>query len=102
MSEKIHQLIEQIRMKYNRLNDQFMEQKSINIGLQDEVTNSRSQLKERDEKIIALEAKIDELESTRNETSEQVITGSEGTMISDEQIDELVKEIDYCIGQLKE
>lgn len=102
MSEKIHQLIDQIRAKYNRLNGQFVEQKSINVALQDEVTNSQSQLKERDEKIIALEAKIDELESTKNETSEQVITGSEGTMISDEQIDELVKEIDYCIGQLKE
>lgn len=102
MSEKIHQLIDQIRADYKRLDDQFLEQKSKVSELQDEANSLHSKLNERENTIAALELKVNELESAKNEVSEQVIASSEGTMLSEEQIDELVKEIDYCIGQLKE
>ena len=102
MSKKIHQLIDQIRANYSSLDNQFLEQKAKASELQNEADTLKSQLVERENKIAALETKINELEATKNEVSERVITSSEGTMISEGQIDELVKEIDYCIGQLKE
>ena len=53
------------------------------------------------EGISALQIRINEMSSVTEKANEQVITRSEGSLISNEQIDELVKEIDYCIGQLK-
>ena len=99
MSEKIHQLIGSIRENISRVNDELVEEQSKNETFQNEIEKLNSQIEEQQEKLNAL---MGELDSAKNEKSEQVITRSEDTMISEEQIDELVKEIDYCIGQLKE
>ena len=99
MSEKIHQLIGSIRENISRVNDELVEEQSKNETFQDEIEKLNSQIEDQQEKLNAL---MGELDSVKNEKSEQVITSSEDTMISEGQIDELVKEIDYCIGQLKE
>jgi len=99
MSEKIHQLIGSIRKNISRVNDELVEEQSKNKTFQIELERLNSQVEDQQEKLNAL---MGELELAKNEKSEQVITSSEDTMISEGQIDELVKEIDYCIGQLKE
>ena len=78
-----------------------MTEQTKNENFQTEIEELKSQLNASNDKVNSLELKLNEAEKINNESSEQVITRSEGTMITDEQIDELVKEIDYCIGQLK-
>ena len=101
MSDNIHKLIDGIREKYSHVNNQLLEERTTIEYLQNKIENLTSQLDTSNEGISALQAKINEMSSVADETNEQVITRSEGSLISDEQIDELVKEIDYCIGQLK-
>jgi len=99
MSDKIHQLISSIREKYSRVNEQLLLEKSKNEVFQNAIEKLKFQIEGQQGELSSLK---NELDSAKNEMSEQIITGSEDTMISEEQIDELVKEIDYCIGQLKE
>ncbi|MCO4813371.1 MAG: hypothetical protein KC454_01590 [Flavobacteriales bacterium] len=99
MSQKIHQLIGSIRENFSRISNELVGEQSRNEAFQKEIETLKSQIEIQNEKLNALTV---ELELTKNEVTEEFITRSEGTMISEDQIDELVKEIDYCIGQLKE
>ena len=101
MSDQINTLIASIRERYTLLNDQLLGEQSKNEQAQLEIEELKSQLDAGNEKIVSLQNELKESEENESDVSEQVVTRSEGTMITDEQIDELVKEIDYCIGQLK-
>ena len=101
MSDQINTLIASIRERYTLLNDQLLGEQSKNEQAQSEIEELKSQLDAGNEKIVSLQNALKESEENKSDVSEQVVTRSEGTMITDEQIDELVKEIDYCIGQLK-
>ena len=101
MSDQINTLIASIRERYTLLNDQLLGEQSKNEQAQLEIEELKSQLDAGNEKIVSLQNELKESEENKSDVSEQVVTRSEGTMITDEQIDELVKEIDYCIGQLK-
>tara|TARA_B110000503_G_scaffold126334_1_gene194832 strand:- start:455 stop:763 length:309 start_codon:yes stop_codon:yes gene_type:complete len=101
MSDNIHKLIDGIREKYSHVNSQLLEERTKVESLQNKIDNLTSQLGVSNEGISALETRINEMISVTEQANEQVITRSEGSLISNEQIDELVKEIDYCIGQLK-
>ena len=99
MSDKIHQLIDSIREQHSRVNEQLLLEQSKNEMFQGEIEKLKSQIENQLEEFSSLK---NELDLAKNEQKEQIITSSKDTMISEEQIDELVKEIDYCIGQLKE
>tara|TARA_R110002072_G_scaffold20688_3_gene74831 strand:- start:1387 stop:1695 length:309 start_codon:yes stop_codon:yes gene_type:complete len=101
MSDQIHALITKIREKHSLVNEQLLTEQAKNTKFQEEIDELKSSLKVCKEELSSLEYKMEDAEKNKNGLSEQNITRSEGTMISDEQIDELVKEIDYCIGQLK-
>lgn len=101
MSDQINTLIASIRERYTLLNDQLLGEQSKNEQAQSEIEELRSLLNAGNEKIVSLQNELKESEENKSDFSEQIVTRSEGTMITDEQIDELVKEIDYCIGQLK-
>ena len=101
MSDQINTLIASIRERFSRVNDQLLEEQAKNERIQVEVKELKSQLNTSNEKVVSLHNELKESEESNNDVSEQIVTRSEGTMITDEQIDELVKEIDYCIGQLK-
>ena len=101
MSDQIQILINEIREKHTRVKNQLLAEKSKNEALQNEMDATKSMLNEHKEKILQLESELKTAVENKNDFSEQVITRSEGTMITEGQIDELVKEIDYCIGQLK-
>ena len=101
MSDRINQLIDTIREKSILLKDQVASEKAKNEELTQEIQTLKQEVTSKGEKVDELNSKITELNDGLKAVKEQSITGSEGNGFSDEQIDELVKEIEYCIGQLK-
>ncbi|HIP31265.1 MAG TPA: hypothetical protein EYG86_00740 [Crocinitomicaceae bacterium] len=101
MSDQIQTLIVSIREKFSLVKEQLLTEKAENKELKNEVEELKSQLEVQKSKLNSLEVELEETKNNENDFSEQVISRSEGTMITEEQIDGLVKEIDYCIGQLK-
>jgi len=101
MSDRIHELIEGIRSQATSLRDRLSIESSKNEELQKEVGSLLNQVSSKDEEINQLKSKISELEMNMNTTREQEVIVSGDAGVSKEQIDELVKEIDYCIEQLK-
>ena len=101
MSDRINQLIDTIREKSVLLKNQIASEKANNEELTQEIQSLKQEISLKNEQVDELNSKITELNDGLKAVKEQNITGSEGKGISDEQIDELVKEIEYCIGQLK-
>lgn len=101
MSERINELIETIQEKTNLLKGQVASEKARNEELTQEIQNLKEQVSLKDEKVTELNEKVSELNESIKVVKEQSISSSEVTGVTDEQIDELVKEIEYCIGQLK-
>ena len=101
MSDRISHLIVQVREKSILHRDQFVAERSKNEELQAEISTLKNSLSESTSKLDALAAEIESLKKIHETSYEQnaVVTSDRG--ISDEQIDDLVKEIEYCIGQLK-
>ncbi|MDX2360083.1 MAG: hypothetical protein QNK23_04715 [Crocinitomicaceae bacterium] len=101
MSDRIHELIDGIRSKATSLRDHLSVESTKNEALQKEVESLLNQISSKDEEMAKLQSKISELELNMSATQEQEVIVSDDTGVSKEQIDELVKEIDYCIEQLK-
>lgn len=101
MSERINNLINNIREKSILLGEKLSIQEKENKDLEshakvlrDELDSLRLENEDLKEQIISLQNDV-------QAKSEQSISISNETSVSDEKIDELVKEIEFCIGQLK-
>lgn len=103
MADRINELIEKIREKVSLLKSQLSVEQSKNEALQEEVNQLKLQLTSKQSEVETLESKIVGLQSDIVKAKEQSVNHSTeaNVKVSDEQIDELVKEIEYCIGQLK-
>jgi predicted nucleic acid-binding Zn-ribbon protein len=101
MADRINELIQKIREKVSQLKDQLSVEKTNNESLQNEVNQLKAQLNLSLKEVESLETKVVKLQSDIVKAKEQSVGGSNESEVSDEQIDELVKEIEYCIGQLK-
>lgn len=101
MSDRIHELVDAIREKSILLKDQVASEKTKNQELEKDIQRLKQEVSSKDGQVDELNSKITELNDDLKTVKEQSITESEGNGISDGQIDELVKEIEYCIGQLK-
>lgn len=116
MNEKIQHIIQDIRRKKDALNESLHQQTLKANRLEREMEQLKSELTSKDDQISHLQAESarltnekaqlvndnSELKSLLEETKNQVInTVKPGNTNSQEQIDELVREIEYCIGQLK-
>lgn len=100
MSDRIHELIDGIKEKVSLVSSQLANVNSQNALLQNEVESLKAQLSQKGEELNQANVTISELETkliTNNEQDVKVVE----TGVSEDQIDELVKEIEYCIGQLK-
>lgn len=101
MTERIQHILEDLRQKFMTQRNLLMEQRDSNKVLLEE----NLVLKEQFEALLlekrSLEDTVvvlrDEVEMTRR----QIVSTPASLGRNDEQIDELVKEIEYCIGQLK-
>ena len=101
MADRINELIQKIREKVSQLKDQLSIEKTKSQSLQNEVNQLKAQLDTSREKIELLKSDKVNLQSELVKAKEQSTNSSNEAAVSDEQIDELVKEIEYCIGQLK-
>ncbi len=101
MSEQVYQLIDEIRSKAAHLREQLKSECSTNAKLTTEIEALKDQLEIKANENGALQGKITELNERIEAISEQGVDQSTEKGISNEEIDTLVKEIEYCIGQLK-
>ena len=100
MSDRIQELVEEIRSKATQLRNQLDVAQSRNAELEDEIKKISSSVTAKEGELEALKLKYDDLQKNglKEDTGVKVSNGQE---ISNEAIDELVKEIEYCITQLK-
>lgn len=102
MSDRIQELLNDIREKATGWHKQLTAERAANQQLTSELTTVKNILREKEEELLKSARQITELESKLEmAANNSSVIVSEGTGVSDEQIDELVKEIDYCLAQLK-
>lgn len=101
MSDRVNELIENLREKMILLKDQCAKERSKNDDLISENESLKANLNEKTNEILTLQTKIESFKKAQSLMKEQNVSQSEEVRISDEQIDGLVREIEYCIGQLK-
>ena len=101
MSDRINSLINNIREKSIHLNEKLSIQEEKNNDLETQLNSLREELNSQKKENEQLSMEMMELKENKKANNEQSISNSGGNDISDEKIDELVKEIEYCIGQLK-
>lgn len=107
MNDNIQHIIQEIRMKKNAMSDLLNQQNIKTSELEVQIEQLTSALLEKDTQLSTLNETIQTLKNEKNsleklveETKNQVIEHSSTTK-NDEEIDELVREIEYCIDQLK-
>lgn len=101
MSDRVNELIETLKEKMILLKDQCAQERSKNDELTAENEQLKTNLTEKSTEISNLESKVESLKEVQNSAKVQSVNPSEEEKVSDDQIDELVREIEYCIGQLK-
>lgn len=102
MNETLQQSIDSINAKIASLTKRMEALKSQNTAMTEEIQAFKEQLHEGSQKESQLLETIENLNHDLSLANNQVIELSQRpTGRSAEEIDELVKEIDYCIEQLK-
>jgi methyl-accepting chemotaxis protein len=102
MTEKIQQIIDDIRQKMAVLDHQLTEVRANNAVLQAELNESNIQLEKSKNEGESLVEAVNELKIALEAANNQVVEVDRPTQgRRDDEIDELVKEIEYCISQLK-
>ena len=102
MTERIQQLIEDIRLKYKTLYSQLIEERTLRLDQNAELTSLKEQNSILNNKINEFEIenlkfKLD-LETIIQERIEE---RNSNLKIRNQEIDDLVREIEHCINQLK-
>ncbi|NVK65546.1 MAG: hypothetical protein HWE22_13220 [Flavobacteriales bacterium] len=100
MSDRVIELIGTLKEKMILLKNQCANERSKNDELVKENAELKEKLTNQSVEISNLQSKINSLKELHDSAKEQNVHPSEEA-ISDEKIDELVREIEYCIGQLK-
>ncbi len=102
MTEKLQQIIDDIRGKTETLHRQLQEERVNTARLQNEIAELKSTIAAKEQHESVLFADIDKLKMELEAIRIQVKDPSDLSVRNrDEEIDELVKEIEYCISQLK-
>jgi cell division septum initiation protein DivIVA len=102
MSDQVNQLIDKIREKATQFHSQYSSELSRNEDLEKKIKALRTEIEGKDEELATLKNQINGLkEDVASAKEQRVDQTSKTSEIDDVQIDELVKEIEYCIEQLK-
>lgn len=101
MSEKVNLLIEDLRSKFNTLHTNLLDGRSDNERLNNQLNELNSSLASKEMEIEVLKATISDLNQENELIKNEKTVSSEQNDISEEKINELVNEIDFCIEQLK-
>ena len=102
MTEQIEKSIEQILDKAKSLHTDLQNEKSRNTALLLEIDKMKAELFTATEREFMLNTEIETLKSALHMAENKVVEVPIQTLGKrEEEIEELVKEIDYCIEQLK-
>ncbi|TNF47097.1 MAG: hypothetical protein EP305_08855 [Bacteroidetes bacterium] len=101
MSDKALQLIDEIRSRSLEIKGKLDEERQNNAVLTNAIADLKKELEQRELELSEVKTKVAELEKEVLTAKEQVINPVISSERNDEEIDELVKEIEYCISQLK-
>jgi chromosome segregation ATPase len=101
MTTEIQNLIDQIRAKSISLHVELMNERMKCQTIQLELESLKSELSNQKIKEQDYLTQLSNLTSKLEEAGNQVVEPSKSIARKDEEIDELVKEIEYCINQLK-
>jgi septation ring formation regulator EzrA len=102
MTEQIEKSIEQILEKVKLLHVDLQKERSTRADLSTEINKMRSELLASNEREVILNNEIDTLKSALLLAEKKVVETPIQTFGKrEEEIEELVKDIEYCIEQLK-
>ena len=102
MTERILNSIDSIKGKIATLMQGLTELKTQNTAMSIEIQSLKDELHQKAQNELDMQSKIEGLKHELDLAKKQVIDLSQMPVgRSEEEIDELVKEIDYCIEQLK-
>jgi len=103
MTEQIQKVIDQILSKSIALHKIALEERDKNSHLNIEIERLNKLLSEKNEECLLLSKNLDSVQSALSLTENKVIENPGQTIgKSEQEIDELVKEIEFCIEQLKQ
>ncbi len=101
MTSRIQHIIDEINLKVSALHQKLKDERAKNMDQQNQISNLQGDIsklkKDLEERNLRLKNVEEELAVQRSQHVE--VPGS--LKRSDAEIEELVKEIDYCIQQLK-
>ncbi len=105
MSARVHQLLDEIREKSVKLKSQVAAERTKNETLSAEISELKSEITSKAQEVENLQSKVSELSANIESLKEQSVnsqsTTPTGAVLTNEEIDALVKEIEHCIKQLK-
>ena len=102
MTEKIHKLIEDIRLKYKLLYSQLVEERNLRLDQNAELTSLNDQISVLKNKISDFEKENLKLKVDLDSIIQERIEERNSSLkIRNQEIDDLVREIEHCINQLK-
>ncbi|MEY3236942.1 MAG: hypothetical protein RI883_1043 [Bacteroidota bacterium] len=101
MTDRIQNIIDDIRHKSVALHQQLLDEREKNSVFQSEVQLLTESMELQKQEEIKLLSEISMLKAELEMTKSQVVENSHPSGKKDEEIDELVKEIEHCISQLK-
>ena len=103
MTEKIQDTIQEISRKAVRIGEALRSERSKNEILQEEIDRNKEELAKEFTANTHLKAEIESLKSALHLAENKVVEVPVAVKGRNEQeIDELVKEIEFCIEQLKQ
>jgi predicted nucleic acid-binding Zn-ribbon protein len=102
MTEKIQHIIDGIRLKCKALYSQLESERALRLEHEAELTTVNNDFQAlKDEKVV-LEETINKLKSELELIEKQRVEEKQASLIDrNEEIDDLVREIEHCIKQLK-
>ena len=102
MTERIQQLIEDIRLKYKTLYSQLIEERTLRLDQNAELTSLKEQNSILNNKINEFEIENLKLKVDLDTIiQERIEERNSNLKIRNQEIDDLVREIEHCINQLK-
>ncbi len=102
MTESIQRKIQLISGKMKNLHSFLLEERAKNVKLSAEIANLKSEILEKEEELKISNQLIREKEGQLEQINEQnTVSSPEESLTRTHEIDELVKEIEYCISQLR-
>jgi chromosome segregation ATPase len=103
MTEQISSIVHQIQGKFQDLHQQLVAEREKNALLETEIGQSKMLISANQAQIFQLEENNQFLQNQLIQLNEQLESQKSTVLMNkDNEIDELVREIDHCISQLKQ